>query len=88
MRARILTAAVAVLLPSWACGQAGVSASADSTAIHDLLGQYAKAVDSVDLKLLAEIWSHSSDVSFVYPFGRGATFPLPFGKSGFRLHAW
>jgi ketosteroid isomerase-like protein len=69
MRARILTAAVAVLLPSWACGQAGVSASADSTAIHDLLGQYAKAVDSVDLKLLAEIWSHSPDVSFIYPLG-------------------
>jgi hypothetical protein len=69
MRALILTAAVALLLPTCACGQAGVSASADSTAIHDLLGQYAKAVDSVDLKLLAEIWSHSPDVSFIYPLG-------------------
>jgi ketosteroid isomerase-like protein len=69
MRARILTVAVAFLLPTCACGQAGVSASADSTAIHDLLGQYAKAVDSVDLKLLAEIWSHSPDVSFIYPLG-------------------
>src|ERR1700722_2063353 len=69
MRTRILTAAVALLLPICACGQAGVSASADSTAIHDLLAQYAKAVDNVDLKLLAEIWSHSPDVSFIYPLG-------------------
>ncbi len=69
MRARILTAAVALLLPTCASAQAGVSASADSTAIHDLLGQYAKAVDSVDLKLLAEIWSRSPDVSFIYPLG-------------------
>ncbi len=69
MRARILTAAVALLLPTCAYGQAGVSAAADSTAIHDLLGQYAKAVDRVDLKLLAEIWSHSPDVSFIYPLG-------------------
>jgi hypothetical protein len=52
MGARILTSAVALLLSTCAGGQAGVGASADSTAIHDLLGQYAKAVDSVDLKLL------------------------------------
>jgi len=69
MRVRILTAAIALLLPTYACGQAGTSASADSTAIHNLLGQYAKAVDKVDLKLLAEIWAHSSDVSFIYPLG-------------------
>src|SRR5579863_7863427 len=69
MRTRILTAALVLLLSTCACGQAGISASADSTAIHDLLAQYAKAVNSVDLKLLAEIWSHSPDVSFIYPLG-------------------
>lgn len=26
-------------------------------------------IDTVDLKLLAEIWSHSPDVSFIYPLG-------------------
>jgi len=62
MRTRILTAAVALLLPVWACGQTGVDTAPDRTAIHDLLGNYAKAVDTVDLNLLAQIWSHSSDV--------------------------
>ena len=38
-------------------------------AIRDLLEHYAKAVDTVDLSLLSEIWSHSADVSFIYPLG-------------------
>lgn len=63
MRARILTATVALLLPAWAFGQTGVSPTADSMAIHELLGQYAKAVDAIDPKLIAEIWSHSARMS-------------------------
>lgn len=66
MRARLFIA-VAFLFPAFAGGQA--AASADSAAIHDLLGQYAQAVDTVDLKLLALIWSHSPEVSFIYPLG-------------------
>jgi ketosteroid isomerase-like protein len=37
--------------------------------IHKLIGQYTKAVDTIDLKLLSQIWSHSSEVSFIYPLG-------------------
>jgi ketosteroid isomerase-like protein len=71
MRARILIAAVAFLFPACACGQTApdAGAAADNLAIHLLLGQYAQAVDTVDLKVLAEIWSHSPDVSFIYPLG-------------------
>jgi ketosteroid isomerase-like protein len=69
MRARILTAAVALLLPICAWGQADAVVPADSLAIRELLGRYAKAVDTVDLKPLAQIWSHSPDVSFMYSLG-------------------
>jgi ketosteroid isomerase-like protein len=72
MRTRILIAAAAFLFPAYACGQAApdpAAAAADNLAIHHLLGQYAQAVDTVDLKLLAQIWSHSPDVSFIYPLG-------------------
>lgn len=67
MSSRVLIAAFTFLVPVYACGEPG--AAADSLAIHDLLGQYAKAVDTVDLRLLAQIWSHSPDVSFIYPLG-------------------
>jgi ketosteroid isomerase-like protein len=66
---RVFLATVTFLLPVCALGQPGTSATADSTAIHNLLRQYAKAVDTVDLKLLAQIWSHSPGVSFIYPLG-------------------
>jgi hypothetical protein len=70
MRAPILIAAIAFLFPVYTCCQADAgAAAADSTAIHHLLDQYAQAVDKVDLKLLAQIWSHSPDVSFIYPLG-------------------
>ncbi|HEY1759358.1 MAG TPA: nuclear transport factor 2 family protein [Bryobacteraceae bacterium] len=70
MRARILIAAIAFLFPACAYCQANAgAAAADNLAVHRLLGQYAQAVDTVELKLLAEIWSHSRDVSFIYPFG-------------------
>lgn len=69
MRALIIVAALVFLLRPFASGQAGAVVSADRMAIQDLLGQYAKAVDTVDHKLLAQIWSHSPDVSFIYPLG-------------------
>jgi ketosteroid isomerase-like protein len=72
MLARLLIAAFGLLFPVCACGQAASGAAAaavDNLAIHRLLDQYAKAVDTVDLKLLGQIWSHSSDVSFIYPLG-------------------
>ena len=72
MRTPILIAAAAFLFPAYACCQADAGAAAaavDNVAIHRLLDQYAKAVDTVDLKLLGEIWSHSAEVSFIYPLG-------------------
>ena len=69
MRAKILIAIAAVFFSRYAGDQARADSSADSAAIHRLLGQYAKAVDTVDLTLLAQIWSHSPDVSFIYPLG-------------------
>ena len=72
MRAPILIAAIAFLLSDYAGGQAAPDATAaatDNLAIHRLLDQYAEVVETVDLKLLAEIWSHSPDVSFIYPLG-------------------
>ena len=72
MRARLLIAAIAFLLPVFACSQAApdaAAASADNLAIHRLLDRYAKAVDTVDLKLMTQIWSHSPDVTFIYPLG-------------------
>ena len=72
MRARFLLATIALSLPACASGQAAPDpavAAADNVAIHRLLDRYAQAVDSVDLTLLGQIWSHSSDVSFIYPLG-------------------
>src|SRR5580700_12279422 len=69
MRAKILIAIAAVFFSRYAGDQARADSSADSAAIHRLLGQYAKSVDTVDLTLLAQIWSHSPDVSFIYPLG-------------------
>jgi ketosteroid isomerase-like protein len=72
MCARFLLAALACLFPGCACCQAhagAAAAAADNLAIHRLLDHYAQAVDTVDLRLLAEIWSHSPEVSFIYPLG-------------------
>ena len=56
--------------------QAAADHAADSTVIHHLLKEYTQAVDTVDLKLLAQIWSHSPDVSFIYPLGEEHGFDL------------
>lgn len=73
MPARFLLAAIASLFAVYMYGQtardAAAAAAADNLAVHRLLDQYAQAVDTVDLKLLAQIWSHSPDVSFIYPLG-------------------
>src|SRR5579871_2765214 len=72
MRLGFLLAAIALLVPVCACGQTAVdtaAAAADNLAVHRLLNQYVQAVDTVDLKLLASIWSHCPDVSVIYPLG-------------------
>lgn len=70
MRTLILITAAALLSPAYAgCQPDAGAAAVDNLAIHRLLDQYAQAIDTVDLKLLSQIWSHSPDVSFIYPLG-------------------
>src|ERR1700733_14947183 len=57
------------LMPSYATAQADTGPGRDVAAIHHLIDQYAKAVDTVDLNLLLQIWAHSPEVSFIYPLG-------------------
>jgi len=69
MVTRILLAAILCLIPAYAAAQTDTGPRRDIAAIHHLIEQYAKAVDTVDLKLLSQIWSHSPEVSFIYPLG-------------------
>jgi ketosteroid isomerase-like protein len=69
MVTRILFAAILCLMPVCANAQADSGSRPDIAAIHHLIEQYAKAVDTVDLNLLSQIWSHSPEVSFIYPLG-------------------
>ncbi|MGD0789405.1 MAG: nuclear transport factor 2 family protein [Terracidiphilus sp.] len=66
---RILFVSIAFLVPACAAAQQDTGPDADVEAIHRLIGQYTKAVDTVDLNLLSQIWSHSPEVSFIYPLG-------------------
>jgi ketosteroid isomerase-like protein len=69
MIARIPLVALVFLLAACAAAQADTGPAPDVAAIHKLIDQYAKAVDTVDLNLLSQIWSHSPEVSFIYPPG-------------------
>jgi ketosteroid isomerase-like protein len=69
MLTRNLFAAILCLIPACAVAQPDTGPAPDVAAIHRLIEQYTKAVDTVDLKLLSQIWSHSPEVSFIYPLG-------------------
>jgi ketosteroid isomerase-like protein len=69
MVSRILLASALCLMPAFAVAQTDTGPERDLAAIHHLIEQYAKAVDTVDLNLLSQIWSHSPEVSFIYPLG-------------------
>jgi SnoaL-like domain len=69
MLTRNLFAAILCLTPACVAAQTDTGPASDVAAIHALLEQYTKAVDTVDLKLLSQIWSHSPEVSFIYPLG-------------------
>jgi ketosteroid isomerase-like protein len=69
MPTRILFAAVLCLISGCAVAQTDTGPAPDAEAIHSLINQYAKAVDTVDLKLVSQIWSHSPEISFIYPLG-------------------
>jgi ketosteroid isomerase-like protein len=69
MLGRILVFAIAFLVPACAAAQEDTGPAPDVEAIHHLIERYTKAVDTVDLNLLSQIWSHSPEVSFIYPLG-------------------
>jgi len=69
MRNRVLAAVIISFAPICAAEQADTGPGADVKAIHTLQERYLRAVDSVDLNLLSQIWSHSAEVSFIYPLG-------------------
>lgn len=69
MPARTLLAAVTLLASGCVGFGTDSGPGADIKAIRQLVDQYLKAVDTVDLSLLSQIWSHSSEVSFIYPLG-------------------
>src|ERR1700729_4104270 len=69
MVTRILLASTLCLMPAFAAAQVDTGSERDIAAIHHLIEQYGKAVDTVDLNLLSQIWSHSPEVSFIYPLG-------------------
>lgn len=66
---RNLLLVVLLLVPAGAAAQADSGPAADVLAIHRLIHRYARAVNTVDADLLAEIWSHSPEVSFISPLG-------------------
>ncbi len=69
MPTSILLVAIAFLIPACVAAQADTGPAPDIEAIHHLIDRYAKAVDTVDLNILSQIWSHSPEVSFIYPLG-------------------
>jgi hypothetical protein len=69
MLKRNLFAALLCLIPTFSIAQPDTGTAPDVTSIHRLIEQYCKAVDDVDLNLLSQIWSHSPEVTFIYPLG-------------------
>ena len=69
MLKRVLFAAIFSLISVCAGAQTDTGTAPDVAAIHKLIDQYTQAVDTIDLKLLSQIWSHSPEVSFIYPLG-------------------
>jgi ketosteroid isomerase-like protein len=69
MLGRILVVAVTFLIPACAAAQEDTGPAHDVEEIHHLIERYTKAVDTIDLNLLSQIWSHSPEVSFIYPLG-------------------
>jgi ketosteroid isomerase-like protein len=69
MHKRFLIVVIALFFALCLTAQPGSESASSLEAIRHLIGQYAKAVDTLDPSLLSQIWSHSPDVSFVYPLG-------------------
>jgi ketosteroid isomerase-like protein len=69
MHTRMLLPAVLLLASACVVAEADTGPASDIKAIHHLVERYLHAVDTVDLSLVSQIWSHSSEASFIYPLG-------------------
>jgi hypothetical protein len=69
MPARIEFAALMLLGSFCVSVKADTGPDTDVNAIGQLIARYVQAVNTVDLSLLSQIWSHSVEVSFIYPLG-------------------
>ncbi|MGH9866325.1 MAG: YybH family protein [Candidatus Acidiferrales bacterium] len=68
--AALLSLALALLLAGGNRATAQtVTASRNEQQLHQFLENYVKAVDTLDLQLVAKIWSHDPGVSFIQPRG-------------------
>lgn len=63
MRSPRNIAAITLVLLGAACR------SDDSAVIHGVIDQYARAADTADPAIVAQIWSNSPDVTFIEPLG-------------------
>ena len=57
--------ALALLLPCWPQERP----NGDVAHIRQLIANYAAAVDAADVKLAAQVWDNSPEVSFIHPLG-------------------
>ena len=69
MPSRILLPLFLLIASRCIAVEADTGPAPDVRAIHHLIEQYRQAVDRLDFTLLSQIWSHSSEVSFIYPLG-------------------
>src|ERR1700723_3680117 len=69
MLGRVLLVAISFFIPACAAAQQDTGPAPDVEEVHHLIERYTKVVDTVDLNLLSQIWSHSPEVSFIYPLG-------------------
>lgn len=60
-----LVVALIVFVPCWSRPQP----ETDSTRIEQLIAKYAAAADAADVKLAAQVWDNSPEVSFIHPLG-------------------
>jgi hypothetical protein len=69
MPPRIVFTALMLLGSFCVSVKADTGPDTDVNAIRQLIARYVQAVDTVDVSLRSQIWSHSVEVSFIYPLG-------------------
>jgi ketosteroid isomerase-like protein len=68
-RLKLLRCAAIAAAVSFHAAAQNSGAPADVDAIQHLIAVYARAVDTADVELVKQIWSHAPEVSFIHPLG-------------------